>query len=150
MAQETRYPSRAPLAGESPTVEALFAEFLARRTRGEAVEPDEILGRASDAAARNELRRLLENFLKRVEPWRAAGVAPGRRLGSLQVLAEIGRGGMGVVYLAFDEALKRKVAVKVLPPSSTLERNAIERFLREAEAAARLRHRNMIPIYSSG
>src|SRR5881394_3888952 len=63
---------------------------------------------------------------------------------------EIGRGGMGVVYNARDERLKRKVAVKVLPPELAFREEIRTRFLREAETAARLSHPHIVPIHSVG
>lgn len=61
---------------------------------------------------------------------------------------EIGRGGMGIVYLARDRRLKRQVAVKVLPPELAFRGEIRTRFLREAETAAQLNHPNIVPIYS--
>ena len=68
--------------------------------------------------------------------------------GTYELLQEIGRGGMGVVYAGRDIRLDRLVAIKVLPDlvSSDLVR---ERFLREARAAARLSHPSIVPIYSA-
>jgi serine/threonine protein kinase len=63
---------------------------------------------------------------------------------------EIGRGGMGVVYNARDERLKRRVAIKVLPPELGFREEIRLRFLREAETAARLSHPNIVPIHSVG
>jgi serine/threonine-protein kinase len=63
---------------------------------------------------------------------------------------EIGRGGMGVVYGARDERLKRKVAIKVLPPELGFREEIRTRFLREAETSARLTHPHIVPIYSVG
>src|SRR5437870_9737531 len=63
---------------------------------------------------------------------------------------EIGRGGMGVVYNARDERLKRRVAVKVLPPELAFREEIRTRFLREAETAARLSHPHIVPIHSVG
>jgi len=64
--------------------------------------------------------------------------------------AEVGRGGMGVVYRARDEKLKRTVAIKVLPPELAYRRDIRARFMREAETAARLSHPNIVPIHSVG
>ncbi len=62
--------------------------------------------------------------------------------------AEIGRGGMGVVYRARDRRLKRMVAIKVLPPELAFRSDIKTRFLREAETAAQLNHPNIVPIYT--
>ena len=61
---------------------------------------------------------------------------------------EIGRGGMGIVYLARDRRLKRRVAIKLLPPELAFRGEIRTRFLREAETAAQLAHPNIVPIYS--
>ena len=74
----------------------------------------------------------------------------GRRLGKYEIQAEIGRGGMGTVYLAYDPLLDRRVAVKVLAPHLVWEEGFVERFLREARAAARLKHPNIVTIYDVG
>ncbi len=72
-------------------------------------------------------------------------------LGSAYTLeGEIGRGGMGVVFNARDERLKRQVAVKVLPPELAFREEIRLRFLREAETAARLSHPHIVPIHSVG
>ena len=63
---------------------------------------------------------------------------------------EIGRGGMGVVYRARDEKLKRTVAIKVLPPELAYRPDIRARFMREAETAARISHPNVVPIHSVG
>ena len=62
--------------------------------------------------------------------------------------AEIGRGGMGIVYCARDNRLKRQVAVKLLPPELAFRTDIRSRFLREAETAAQLSHPNIVPIYT--
>src|SRR5437870_936507 len=72
-------------------------------------------------------------------------------LGSSYTLeGEIGRGGMGVVFNARDERLKRQVAVKVLPPDLAFREEIRLRFLREAETAAQLSHPHIVPIHSVG
>src|SRR5438876_2108312 len=74
-----------------------------------------------------------------------------RALGTSYTLeGEIGRGGMGVVFNARDERLKRQVAVKVLPPDLAFREEIRLRFLREAETAARLSHPHIVPIHSVG
>ena len=70
-------------------------------------------------------------------------------VGSLyQVEAEIGRGGMAVVYRATDTRLRRRVALKVLPPELAFREEVRRRFLREAQMAAQLSHPNIVPIYA--
>jgi serine/threonine-protein kinase len=61
---------------------------------------------------------------------------------------ELGRGGMGVVFLARDVALDRPVAIKLLPPSLAILPELRERFLREARTAAKLSHPNIVPIFA--
>jgi serine/threonine protein kinase len=74
-----------------------------------------------------------------------------KALGSSYTLeGEIGRGGMGVVFNARDERLKRQVAVKVLPPELAFREEIRLRFLREAETAAQLSHPHIVPIHSVG
>src|SRR5918995_634050 len=62
--------------------------------------------------------------------------------------AEIGRGGMGVVYRCRDVKLRRFVAIKVLPPDLAFREEVRTRFLREAQTAAQLNHPNIVPIFS--
>ena len=68
--------------------------------------------------------------------------------GHYEIEAEIGRGGMAVVYRARDTRLRRKVALKVLPPELAFRDEVKRRFLREAEMAARLSHPHIVPIYA--
>jgi eukaryotic-like serine/threonine-protein kinase len=65
-----------------------------------------------------------------------------------EIDAEIGRGGMGIVYCAKDKRLKRNVAIKLLPPELAFRTDIRSRFLREAETAAQLSHPNIVPIYN--
>jgi eukaryotic-like serine/threonine-protein kinase len=69
--------------------------------------------------------------------------------GSYRIERELGRGGMGVVFLARDERLDRAVALKVLPPALAANPSVRERFLREARTAAQLAHPNIVPVYSA-
>jgi serine/threonine-protein kinase len=64
------------------------------------------------------------------------------------IQSELGRGGSGIVYRAVDRRLKRAVAIKVLPPDLAFRADTRDRFMREAETAARLSHPNIVPIYS--
>ncbi len=74
----------------------------------------------------------------------------GKKLGEFRLLREIGRGGMGIVYEAVQESLGRHVALKVLPAGAALDERLAIRFLREARAAARLRHPGIVPVFTSG
>ena len=66
-----------------------------------------------------------------------------------EILAELGRGGMGVVYRAKDPVLNRDVAVKLIPPGN-LTKDAEERFQREAQIVAQMDHPSIVPIYDLG
>lgn len=79
----------------------------------------------------------------------AAELAPGTLLGGgYRIVREVGRGGMGVVYEAFDETLQRRVAVKRLLQDFAATPDDIERFLREARLVAQLKHPNLAQIYA--
>jgi serine/threonine protein kinase len=71
-------------------------------------------------------------------------------LGDFQILHEIGRGGMGIVYEAVQLSLGRRVALKVLPFAATFDAKHLQRFRQEAQAAAQLHHTNIVPVYAVG
>lgn len=75
---------------------------------------------------------------------------PSQLIGHYRLEAEIGRGGMGVVYRAEDVALGRPVAMKFLPVEFSSDRNAFERLQREARAASALDHPNICSIHEFG
>jgi serine/threonine protein kinase len=74
----------------------------------------------------------------------------GRTLGNYQIMEELGRGGMAVVYRAYQPSLSRYVAIKVLPPQLAFDQQFVQRFLREARAAASLRHPNIVVVHDVG
>jgi hypothetical protein len=74
--------------------------------------------------------------------------APGQRVGPYTIVREIGRGGMGRVYLATDARLGRTVALKALPPRLTNDAGGRERLRREARAAAALTHPGICTVYA--
>src|SRR5271154_7555412 len=74
----------------------------------------------------------------------------GAKLDSYEILAPLGAGGMGEVYRARDSALKREVAIKVLPPFVSQDPERLRRFEQEAQAAAALNHPNILAVYQFG
>jgi serine/threonine-protein kinase len=75
---------------------------------------------------------------------------PGSQLGGYRVATVLGRGGMGVVYLAQQLALERRVALKVISEDLSRDPEFRERFMREAQVAASLDHRRIIPVFDAG
>jgi eukaryotic-like serine/threonine-protein kinase len=88
----------------------------------------------------------------RVEDVAAPSPQPllGQAIGRFRIMSELGRGGMGIAYLAHDETLRRAVALKLLRPSLTRQDERQRRFLREARAAASVTHPNLTTIYDVG
>ncbi|HRV47891.1 MAG TPA: protein kinase [Sedimentisphaerales bacterium] len=80
----------------------------------------------------------------------AIGLEPNLQLGDFRIERRLGCGAMGVVYQALQVSLNRRVALKVLPSGLIGNSAAIERFHREARAAAKLRHPNIVTIHSEG
>jgi serine/threonine protein kinase/Tol biopolymer transport system component len=74
----------------------------------------------------------------------------GQTLGAYRIIEQIGRGGMATVYKAYEPALDRYVAIKILPQYFAHDPDFATRFEREAKAVAKLNHPNILPIYSSG
>ena len=85
-----------------------------------------------------------------VDNERPSGQNQAKELGRFRVLDTLGVGGFGVVYLAFDTTLKRKVAIKLPKQAAFIDQNAKERFMREAEIAANLHHPNIVPVFEAG
>ena len=79
-----------------------------------------------------------------------SSLCAGDKLGTYEILAPIGAGGMGEVYKARDTRLDRVVAVKVLPADATAEPDRKRRFIQEAKAASALNHPNIITVYEVG
>lgn len=135
------------------------AAFLARACQG-----DEELRRRVEAMlaadARNDLlidrpadeaaAGLLADQPSEAAVTQESEMLSGRALGSYRLLREIGRGGMGRVYLARDERLDRRVALKLLPASLTGDADRVARFQREARTASALNHPNILTIYDFG
>ena len=140
----------------------LAQEFLDRCKRGERPTIGEYCQRYPEHAG--EIREVFEPLLlvEGLKPGSSnqggsiGGIrleADGRRLehiGGYRVLRLIGRGGMGVVYEAEQQALGRRVALKVLPGALAGDAKARARFDREARAAARMHHTNIVPVFDVG
>jgi serine/threonine protein kinase/sugar lactone lactonase YvrE len=143
------------------SVESIFHEALARpeadreKYLAGACQGDQELYRkvASLLGAHQETGGLLEDgplalFAKDAEP--APAFAEGARVASYRIVRLLGKGGMGEVYEAYDERLKRRVALKTLRPSLAGDSARVERLKREALAASALNHPNILTIYDFG
>ena len=151
---------------ELDPVDQLAEEYLRRRRRGERPTPSEYAARYPELAA-----RILELFpaldlIERLKPdhdemiSRPGEEDPGRgptavaghpgRLGDYQIIRELGRGGMGVVYEAEHESLKSRVALKVMHTGFRTDRTYLRRFQTEARSAAKLHHTNIVPVFDYG
>ena len=144
---------------EREPLEQLAEEFVERFRRGERASLSEYIARRPDLASEiGELFPALvlmervgmddeENSL--VGRVTRDGTTP-ERIGDYRILREVGRGGMGIVYEAEQESLGRHVALKVLPFRRLIDTHQLKRFQREARAAARLHHTNIVPVYAVG
>ena len=93
-----------------------------------------------------EARRLEPEELSQTGPQ----LLPGQHIGTYKILSLLGRGGMGVVYRARDERLRRDVAIKVLPASLSHDADQVRRFEQEAHATSALNHPNILTVYDIG
>ncbi len=126
-----------------------LAEDFARRIRsGDAPTIDEYALRHPDYAdAIHELFPTLE-LIERSKTKRLRAEPPSfETLGDYRVIRELGRGGMGIVYEAFQQNIGRKVALKVLFRHTLSDPRRLRAFRREAKAAGRLHHTNIVPIF---
>jgi len=157
----TRAPSTIPTLDDE-RLAGLLAEMTDAVVSGQAVDLEAVCGEHPDLAA--ELRRLWGAVMvadaagshshQSAEPelteWPETMLQPPCRFAGYELLEEIGRGGMGIVYRARQLNLDREVAVKMIlrgPLASGADR---ERFRVEAEATARLDHPNIVPVYEVG
>ncbi len=148
------------MAGSSPSerVAALAESFVERYRRGERPSLREYTDKHPDLAA--DIREvfpavaMMENVaLDRDAPDGGpvpAAPPPVAQVGDFRIVREVGRGGMGVVYEAEQVSLGRFVALKLLPGHTAATDRQKERFLREARAAAKLHHTNIVPVFGFG
>ncbi len=151
-------------AARDAALAELVEGYLARLQAGEAIDPGVFAAEHPEHAER--LARLLPALelmddLRRssIHPggglsltpvlMETPGVAPGL-LGDFQIVREVGRGGMGVVYEARQISLDRRVALKVLPMAAAMDPRQLQRFQLEAKAAACLHHTNIVPVHAVG
>jgi eukaryotic-like serine/threonine-protein kinase len=141
-------------ASENDPLDLVVESFLGRLRAGERTTVEEYVARHPqlEGPIRELFPALLEMEAVRprppAEPARAE--VPPERLGDYRILRLVARGGMGVVYEAVQESLGRHVALKVLPPLAAADPGCLERFQREARAAVRLHHSNIVPVFGVG
>src|SRR5436309_2631709 len=147
MTSHDRDPDRDP-------VDVLAEEFADLLRRGEHPSVGDYAAAHPEHA--EQLKELLPAVaqMEMLKRFRApAGVAEKSlpdRLGDFRIVRELGRGGMGIVFEAVQESLGRPVALKVLARHAQLDTTRRERFVREAQAAARLHHTNIVPVFGVG
>jgi serine/threonine protein kinase len=141
-------------------VDELAEEFARRLRAGEQPSVEEYARRHPERA--DEVRAVLAavEMMEQLKPRREDELPrdtsapqsgnPLKRIGDYRIVREIGRGGMGVVYEAEQEALGRRVALKVLPPHLVAEERSRSRFRRESQAAGRLHHTHIVPVFGAG
>jgi serine/threonine protein kinase len=147
---------------DDPRVVEALDEYIS------AIEAGEKVSRQAFLARRPEIAKALAECLDGLEALHSAASSPrqqappsagvpaaadrlqGTPLGDFQIIREIGRGGMGVVYEAEQLSLGRRVALKVLPFAAALDSKQLQRFKTEAQAAAQLHHTNIVPVYAVG
>ncbi|MFO0982490.1 MAG: serine/threonine-protein kinase [Planctomycetota bacterium] len=133
------------------TVTGLALEYLEGKHQGKGADVSHYLARLTSDAERSEFTRLLDLYDEIDEKLtRKELVAPGTIIGELRIIKWLGQGGMGVVYLAEQIALKRLVAVKLLPTPLLQNDRALERFRREVMTLAALRHPGIVPVHTVG
>ena len=141
--------------GRRDPVEELAEAFLERHRRGERPAIEEFIAQAPEHA--DEIRELFPALLlleqavpdEQEVPVRPVPAGPLDRIGDYRIIREIGRGGMVIVYEAEQEALRRHVALKILPPNVAADSHSVLRFRREARSAACLHQTNILPSSTS-
>ena len=135
-------------------VEVIYTEFVAREASGYVELPEFWFGRFPQF--RERLERLLHVHAQLAAvtppevPSKAPHASPARRVAGYEIVQELGRGGMGVVYLARQLQLNRLVAIKMVLAGAHADPVHSNRFIAEARAVARLHHPNIVQIYEVG
>src|SRR6266540_3597320 len=127
-------------------LEELIAHYLDFLTSGQTLDRLQILADHPDLGP-----RILENLQEYIDL--QAGSPAESELGTIgdyRLRRQIGRGGMGIVYEAWQTSMDRRVALKVLPAGVAADQRTFVRFLREARAAGKLNHPNVVSVYGMG
>jgi serine/threonine protein kinase len=134
---------------DDPRLVQAVQEYLRDLESGRRPDRQSLVSRYPDLAdALNDCLDGLE-LVHQAAP-HAEPAAPANPLGDFQIVHEIARGGMGIVYEATQLSLGRQVALKVLPFAATFDTRQLQRFRHEAQAAAQLHHTNIVPVYAVG
>ncbi|MBL8729936.1 MAG: serine/threonine protein kinase [Planctomycetes bacterium] len=153
-AERDAMPGAGPGSGATATVQQAVEQFVDLHSSGQ--QPDLIeFAQRHPADLRPQILARCREFLafdgllghQEWEPSERPQPG-GRTFGDFVIQEELGRGGMGVVYLAHQRSLNRRVALKVMASGLTLSKRHVERFRREAAAAAQVRHPAIVPVHN--
>jgi serine/threonine protein kinase len=129
-------------------LDQLFSKYLDRLNAGEEIDRLEII--ANHPQEGEELLADLEAFLRIGPPPQEGAEASPCTIGDYTLRRRIGRGGMGVVYEAWENSMDRPVALKVLPSAVAADQRTFLRFCREARLAGKLHHPNIVGVFGMG
>ena len=146
------------ITAEQERLARILDDYLVSIEQGQCVSPEDLLAKYPEDAP--QLRGYLSGlqlFHAAAAPERAgcgpvdSGIPPALQvIGDYRLVREIGRGGMGVVYEAWQISLRRRVALKILPFTAAHDAKQIGRFKNEAQAAAQVQHPNIVPVFAIG
>ena len=125
-------------------------EPFASHPSGSSLKGDQPAGEPSSRPVNEGSARDLFPGVPLPQDPRHPGVAGPHRIGRFELRRQLGKGGCGIVFLAYDPKLKRDVALKLPRPEMLLSPDARRRLLREAHAAAEFDHPNLVPVYETG
>jgi tetratricopeptide (TPR) repeat protein len=134
---------------EDPRFAAVFQRHLEELKKKGSVDPDEILVANPDLGP-----AVLEDLETYIQLGSVDGSVPENQplgnLGDYTLRRQIGRGGMGIVYEAWQNSMARRVALKVMPKAVAADQRAVRRFILEAQAAGKLTHPNIVHVHGMG
>jgi WD40 repeat protein/tRNA A-37 threonylcarbamoyl transferase component Bud32 len=105
---------------------------------------------AAAASHEGSLSEVLPDHERRADSGPSSAPDVPLRIGRFELRRQLGKGGCGIVFLAFDPKLQREVALKIPRPEMLLSADARKRLIREAQAAAEFDHPNLVPVYETG